>query len=322
MSRSSPSRSWRVNRDLLRWALAVLWLLDAALQCQPFMFSRSFATEVLDQAGDGQPVVVAGPVHAMAALVASHPVLFNAPFAIAQFLLAIGLVFRRTAKPALVASIGWSLVVWWLGEGFGGLLSGHSMLLTGAPGAVVLYAALAVAAWPRPGGDGDTRINERLAIGIWSGLWVVGALLQVLPGQNSGEHIAAAIRNSAGDAPNWLRHFDTSLAGGLPHGMALAVALAVIQTLIGVAVLVSGFARTAAVTAGLGLAAGYWVSGQALGGLSTGQATDPNTAPLIIVLGLVIAAGVGLRGQIVPTVASFTKPVDGVAVSRYARLTR
>ena len=53
--------------------------------------------------------------------------------------LGLGLLVPRTAKVALVASLPWAVGVWYFGEGLSGLASGHTSLLTGAPGAVVLY---------------------------------------------------------------------------------------------------------------------------------------------------------------------------------------
>lgn len=48
------------RRRRLQIALAVLWLLDAALQYQPFMFSREFATQVLAPTAEGNPAPVGG----------------------------------------------------------------------------------------------------------------------------------------------------------------------------------------------------------------------------------------------------------------------
>ena len=53
-----------------------------------------------------------------------------------------------TVKVALAASVPWSLAVWWLGEGLGGLLAPGASFVTGAPGAVILYAVLAAASSP------------------------------------------------------------------------------------------------------------------------------------------------------------------------------
>ncbi len=52
-------------------------------------------------------------------------------------------------RVAIVASIGWSIGIWWFAEGFGGLASAHATLITGAPGAAVLYGVLAAGSWPR-----------------------------------------------------------------------------------------------------------------------------------------------------------------------------
>ena len=88
-------------------------------------------------------------MHWAARVIAAHPVGWEVPFAIIQLLLGLGLLYPRTAKLALAASLPWALGVWYLGEGLGGIASGNASLLTGAPGAVLLYAVLALAAWPR-----------------------------------------------------------------------------------------------------------------------------------------------------------------------------
>ncbi len=79
--------------------------------------------------------------------------LLNTIFATIQLLLGVGIAFRPTVRFALAASIAWSLGVWWFGEGLGGVLNGGADPLNGAPGAVILYALLAVLLWPadRPG---------------------------------------------------------------------------------------------------------------------------------------------------------------------------
>jgi hypothetical protein len=45
-----------------------------------------------------------------------HMAAFNAVFASVQLLIAAGLFFRRTVKPALALSILWTVQVWWFGE--------------------------------------------------------------------------------------------------------------------------------------------------------------------------------------------------------------
>jgi hypothetical protein len=66
-------------------------------------------------------------------------------------------------------------------------------------------------------------------------------------------------------------------------------ALAAVPFLVGVGAL-SRRARTWAVAAGLVLSIATWVIGQDLGQLYSGQATDPNSAPLIAVMAVVLLA--------------------------------
>ena len=112
----SIARHPGIRRRHLQIALGLLWLLDGALQAQPFMFTRSFATQVIDGAGQGQPGFVSVPVHWVSIVIGTHPVAWNVPFAALQLLLGMGLLARRTARLALAASIAWALAVWRLGS--------------------------------------------------------------------------------------------------------------------------------------------------------------------------------------------------------------
>jgi hypothetical protein len=57
----SSIAAWAGDRDsagLRRWlqiGLGVVWVLDAALQYQPYMFSRGFVTNIVDPASSGNP---------------------------------------------------------------------------------------------------------------------------------------------------------------------------------------------------------------------------------------------------------------------------
>jgi hypothetical protein len=184
--------------------------------------------------------------------------------------------------------------VWFFGEGLSGLASGHASLLTGAPGSVLLYGVLALAAWPSRG-----RSDEAPARWLplaWAGLWVGGAIFQALPGQNTGAAVAGAIDSGA---PGWLGRLDASIAGWTTsHGTFVVVALVVVEALIGLAALYRG-TRVPALAAGFVLALAIWVVGQDIGQLYSGQATDPNTAPLIALSAIAILgsrpARVGVR---------------------------
>src|SRR5580658_2379200 len=137
------------QRRRLQLALGVIWLLDAMLQFQPFMFGRRFG-QMLAASAHGNPTVVAGPVTWSAAIISHHVAVLNAIFAVTQLLLGLGIAWRPTVRLALAASVAWAVAVWWLGEGLGGILTGTASPVNGAPGAVILYALLAVLLWPAP----------------------------------------------------------------------------------------------------------------------------------------------------------------------------
>ena len=281
----------RVTRRGLQIALGVLWVLDGLLQLQPYMFTKAFAADVLAPSADGQPGFVAAPIHVAVSVVAAHPVLTNTSFALLQMLLGLGLVWRRTARLAIWGTFAWTFAVWWLGEGLGGLLSGHAMLISGAPGAVLLYAVVAAAALGEAGGDGRGEPPRRWIVGAWAVLWIVGGLLQALPGQNSGAAVADALADSAESAPAWLHGVgQTVTASFAQHGWLVLVLIAM-QVAVGATALLRP-ARAASAVAGTVLAAGFWMVGQGMGELTTGTSTDPNSAPLLLLLALAVATHV------------------------------
>lgn len=271
-----------MNRRQLQIALGLFWLLDAALQAQPFMFTSGFAHQVIAPAAFGQPAPVAASVNWAAHLVGTNPPAFNTLFAAVQLLLGIGLLMPATARVALGASIAWALGVWYLGEGLSGLASAHASLLTGAPGSALLYATLAAAAWPRTG-----RAGQRPApwLGLaWAVIWTSGAILALLPGQIGSDAIAATIRSEAVGAPGWLAGVAGWLARVAMQGGTVAVmTLPCVEVAIG-ALALKRPARAAALVAGAFLSVAFWVAGQDLGQLYSGRATDPNTGPLLVLM--------------------------------------
>jgi hypothetical protein len=268
----------RLTRRGLQLALGALWFLDGILQLQPFMLGTGFAKQIVAPAGEGEPQFVAGPVHWAANVIAAHPVALDVPFATVQLLLGVGLLAPPTAQLALFASIPWALGVWYFGEGLSGLASGHASLLTGAPGAALLYAVLAAAASPR--GDDGAEPPAHWLTAAWVVLWVGAAVFQALPGQNTGTAVAATASAPASlgaQLAPWIRG----------HGTLVVASLVAVEALIGVSVLVRHL-RVVAAAAGLLLAVVIWVFFQDLGQLATGQATDPNTGPLIMLIAVAL----------------------------------
>lgn len=281
-----------VTRRHLQIALGLLWLLDGILQLQPFMFTTGFAQQILAPAGDGQTGWVAGPVRYFAELSAQHPVLLNSGAAGFQLALGGAFLFRRSVRAAIIASIGWSIGIWWFGEGLGGLASGHATLVTGAPGAAILYAVLAAGCWPH-------HHRETPARGLdwaWVAIWVGGALLQLLPAQRDPNALSHQIRDSANGAPGWLAAIDRAAAGLVTHaGPGGLVFVTSALAAIGLGALVPGRTRIAATSTGAAMAALFWLVGQNLGQLYTGHATDPNSGVLLILFAAAVAAPAASR---------------------------
>jgi hypothetical protein len=278
-------------RRALQLVLAALWLLDGVLQYQGFMFTKGFS-QMLAGTADGNPAVIARPITWDAALVGHHTAALNAVFATVQLLLGLGIAYRPTARVALAASVLWSLGVWWFGEGLGGVLSGAASPLTGAPGAVILYALLAVLLWPAGRADpapftAAGAVGAHVARALWAVLWLSLAYFALTPGNRAPQGVSSMIAAMESGEPAWLQDLQkagASLAAG--QGLAASAALAVALVLIAAGVYLPAGITKAALVLAIVVAAFTWVFAQALGGILTGSATDVNSGPLLALLAL------------------------------------
>jgi hypothetical protein len=278
-------------------ALGCLWILDAALQLQPRMFGAGLVDNMMLPMAQGQPAPVAWSITHLAHLIRPDAGVWNFFFGALQLGIGVGMLFRRTVKPAIVAMAVWALGVWWFGEGFGMLLTGSASPLTGAPGAVVLYPLIGLLVWPTesaaasdvaPGIPSSAAATGPLGsaapLFAWSGFWVLSAVLWLLPDNRAGGAIAAQVNTAAGGQPSWYAHFQTSVANVLPHsGAGLAWLLAAASLVIAAGPLVTRRPRPY-LLAGVAVQALFWITGMALGGMLTGMGTDPNSAPLVALL--------------------------------------
>jgi len=289
--RMAPAASMRVRATAkdyfvsdaprtIQTVLGLIWLLDGALQFQSFMYSRGF-TQMLTSMTAGQPGWLASSIDWAARIEAHNPTVWNTLFALTQVAIGLGLLYRPTVKSALVLSFGWALVVWWFGEAFGMMFMNMAQPLTGAPGAVILYALIGLLAWPNDRHGG--LLGVRGARTTWTVLWLVMAWLWLEAPSSSANAVTNMI-NAAPSGMSWLSSLQNGAASAAKgQGLIIALVMAGVSAAIAISV---GFnwrpKQFLALAVVVSLA--YWLLGQGLGGIFQGGATDPNAGPLFILL--------------------------------------
>jgi hypothetical protein len=285
-----PTALARPQLDTRRWlqlSLAAIWLLDGLLQVQSFMFTKGFG-QLLAATAQGNPAVIADPINWSARLIEAHPTWTNATFASIQLFLGLGIAWRPTLKAALAASVAWSLGVWWLGEGLGGVFTSSADPLMGAPGAVIIYALLAVLLWPvdRPGPFEAARpLGQRTARLVWLTLWGSLAYLAIEPADRSAQGLHDMISSMAAGEPGWIASLDHSAASLLDgRGLLTSVLLAIVLGVIAAGIFLPPPGARAVVLLAGAVAVMVWIVGENFGGMLSGSGTDPNTGPLLVLL--------------------------------------
>ncbi len=276
----------------LLWGLAVLWLVDTALQFQPEMFSVDFVSDIMKPSIASNPSLLGDVASWTMGWVSPHIAQWNWVFAFTQLFIALSLFLGliRKYRPAiltgLVVSILWACVVWVFGEGTSGVFTGTGTLLNGGPGSVLLYLFIAVfCLLPDRFWDLEARFclpRDALAL-----VFLYGALAQVLtPAYWGSQGISVLIEGQAAMAPSWMlptltpavtiTHADPVLWNAVLAASLFAVA----GLMFGRRPKTLGFVLLALVL----VAMWYW--GQALGGVFNGMGTDPDTPPLFALMAI------------------------------------
>jgi hypothetical protein len=333
----NQSGGWRrwLNARSIQIALGVIWILDGFLQFQPNMFGRGFVTNVILPNAHGQAAPLAWSITTFGHFILPDIGVWNFLFGSIQLLIGVGLLFRRTVKPAIVVMAVWAFGVWWFGEGFGMLFMAMASPLTGAPGAVLLYPVIGFLVWPtgRAGAKEATGIassagargplGQRAALGAWSGFWILSAALWLLPANRAGGAISSQLSGAAVGEPAWYSHVLTSLSSTIgPHATFISWELALLSLVIGLGPLLSR-RPTVFLLMGLTLELAYWVTGMAVGAMMTGHGTDPNVGPLIALLAIALiptVATVPAEAPIRTILARYPVGVGAVAATSFAAL--
>ena len=315
-SRRSLASLLHVGQRSLQCALGAIWIVDGLLKFQPDIFTSSFVSDVISPKAVGQPSLVASTINHTATLLSHGTTVWVALFGLIEIAIGLGLFFRRSVKPALVASFVWGAVVYLFGEGFGMVLTGQTSPLQGAPGAVCFSVLLGVLLWPKADGAADRLRTgaESSAAGrgllggtgsllAWAAIWLFEAIIWLFPSNRAANAITGKLTDTANGEPGWYGHFLTSTGHAFAGtGIWMAAILATVSVVIGLGPL---FSKRAGIYIGLGIALAllYWITGEGLGGLLTFGGTDPNNGPIVALIGLSVL-------PLVPAVADEPTPAS------------
>ncbi len=280
--------------NYLRIVLGSLWLLDGILQIQPEM-SFGFAPFVLIPALKSLPGVVQPLAQPIILAWTSNQSLMDAISAVFQVFLGIGFLTMRSRKivsAIAIFSFAWAIAIWIFGESFGSPGVGMS-ILTGFPGAALLYAAASIII--------AFNFTQKAEISILryilASLFLVSAILQAVPA--NGYWNAGSIASVTGPyafifEPRALSYILYNIAvtlsnNNVPWNLMLTISLLAIGSLF-------LFRPKAASIASIFLSALIWVVGQDFG-VFGGYGTDPNTGLVLVLLS--IAMYFSYRGSVV-----------------------
>ena len=304
-----------LSRKSLQRVLGALWLIDGILQVQPRMFTGNMINGIMRPMLVGQPALLELSLQYIVNQTTLHLVEVNLLIAFVQILLGLGflLLSDHWVKELVIASFVWALVVWYGGEGLSMLLTGTSSILSGAPGAVLLYPLLGLAVWPRkrsrtaPPGAARTRddglLSRRMLRWVLSGFWFFAALLQAQPywwqpgqiSQTSSELLGNGGLDTVLVDPvlTWFSHATANLE------IPINIALIVVFLAIGIGLTISGDKHLHPfLIASIVVSVLIWYFSQALGGILTGMATDFNSGLLLVVMALAVWPRVGIKQSV------------------------
>ena len=293
-----------LSRKALQRILGLLWLIDGLLQLQPLMFTGNMINSIMRPMLQGQPPFIEPSLQFIVNQTTLHLAVVNVVIAVVQILLGLGflLLSDRWVKEVVIASIVWAFIVWYGGEGMSMLFTGAASILTGAPGAVLLYPLLGFAVYPRKKFDtvsqqdkaksrNEGLLSRAQLRWLLSGFWFFAALLQLQPNWWQPGQISQAIGGMVGQGglnavlvDPVLQQVSTITANiEIPLNITLIVIFLALGT--GLAVVKQERLRPFLI-ASIVVSVIIWYCSEAFGMILTGMATDFNSGLLIVVMAL------------------------------------
>ena len=193
-------------------------MLDAALQFQPFMFGQGFVEHLHPGQRPGQPFVIGDLITHVGHFLAPDIAVWNTLFALIQLAIGVGLLFRRTVRPALASPSSGSSASGSSARAWACCSPVRPPRSPARPGSVLIYGLLGLMAWPRPrpaaAVERSDRPRRRRLLGrrpghrrivtplaVWAGYWSLAAVLFLLPDNRTSTSMQSAIAGMAEASP-------------------------------------------------------------------------------------------------------------------------
>lgn len=147
--------SFKRPYNIIRIVFGLVWAIDAGFKWTPSF--QNGLPDLLSSMMSGQPVFVADWIGLWMSIVGVAPHAFAILIALTESAIAIGLIFNILPRATLVVGFLFSLVIWSIGEGFGGPYTAGSTDI----GCAVIYAILFAALWFWKYDKGDDKNASR-----------------------------------------------------------------------------------------------------------------------------------------------------------------
>ncbi len=273
-------------RHMIKVIFGSLWILDGVLQLQPEM-SYGFLSSVITPVVSGLPALIQPFFMGIVSEWAHYPILFDATSAIVQITIGVGLLLvsrKLLLKAILLLSIVWGTIVWVLGEGLGGTLTGGASYLSGFPGSALVYVMVAAILFP----DITDEVAAKIVSAFMFSVFLFSAIEQVMP--SNAYWSSSALSSLAGGMasniqPIFLQRTISAFSRTLLADPLVWNAAIVASFLIISALWIRSRRIAALVTATVSLF--IWVFFQDFG-IIGGYGTDPNTALPVMLISIAL----------------------------------
>lgn len=244
------------------------------MQFKPLMFTQNFVTSVIWPNTWYQPMDIAYPIYLAGKIILINVTGFDIIFGSIQVAIGLLLITGKYTKAVIIFSVIWSVAVWWIGEGFGSLFTGQASLLTGAPGAVILYALVGIILYPSRDAE-KAEINSRKIARYSLGfLFIMGFILQMQPYYFISRNVTWSL------SVNWflkMSGFQSLLFDFFIAGLFLCT---------GIGFIIFRDRKNIFSYISIALSIFIWIPGEMFGQIYTALGTDPNSGVILLILSL------------------------------------